>query len=101
MFLYIVAAELCCFTVPFFRDVLDTPDPQHLPAKLAVLAVGAALFVLLIVGAYFYLTRTMNGQMILARLGRDTTSQALWRVGEEELDTVAQYPGKAAFFNIK
>ena len=47
VFLYIVAAELCCFTVPFFRDVLDTPDPQHLGAKLAVLALGAALFVLL------------------------------------------------------
>ena len=28
----------------FFRDVLDTPDPQHLGAKLAVLFVGAALF---------------------------------------------------------
>ena len=47
VFLYIVAAEVCCFAVPFFRDVLDTPDPQHLGAKLAVLALGAALFVLL------------------------------------------------------
>ena len=52
-----------------------------------VIIAAAALFVLMIVGVYFYLTRTMNGQMILARLGRDTTSQALWRVGEEELDT--------------
>ena len=47
VFLYIVAAETCCFAVPFFRDVLDTPDPQHLPAKLAVLGIGAALFALL------------------------------------------------------
>ena len=47
VFLYIVAAEVCCFTVPFFRDVLDTPDPQHLGAKLAVLLCGAAAFVLL------------------------------------------------------
>lgn len=47
VFLYIAAAEVCCFTVPFFRDVLDTPDPQHLGAKLIVLALGAALFVLL------------------------------------------------------
>ena len=46
MLLYILAAEACCFVVPFFRDVLDTPDPQHLGAKLAVLAAGAALFVL-------------------------------------------------------
>lgn len=47
VFVYIAAAEVCCFVVPFFRDVLDTPDPQHLGAKLAVLAVGAALFVLM------------------------------------------------------
>ncbi len=44
VFVYIAAAEVCCFVVPFFRDVLDTPDPQHLGAKLAVLAIGAALF---------------------------------------------------------
>ena len=49
VFLYIVAAEVCCFTVPFFRDVLDTPDTQFLGVKLAVLAVGAALFALLTV----------------------------------------------------
>ena len=47
VFFFIFALEACCFVVPFFRDVLDTPDPQHLPAKLAVLAVGAALFALL------------------------------------------------------
>lgn len=47
VFLYILAAEVCCFTIPFFRDVLDTPDPQHLGVKLAVLLCGAAAFVLL------------------------------------------------------
>ena len=47
VFLFIFALEACSFVLPFFRDVLDTPDPQHLSAKLAVLAVGAALFVLL------------------------------------------------------
>ena len=36
--LLIFALEACCFVLPFFRDVLDTPDPQHLGAKLAVLA---------------------------------------------------------------
>ena len=49
VFVYIVAAEACCFAVPFFRDVLDTPDPQHLGAKLIVLLGGAAAFVLLTV----------------------------------------------------
>ena len=47
VFLLIFALEACCFVLPFFRDVLDTPDPQHLGAKLAVLAAGAALFALL------------------------------------------------------
>ena len=47
VFLYIVAAEVCCFTIPFFRDVLDTPDPQFLGVKLLVLVLGAAAFVLL------------------------------------------------------
>ena len=47
VFVYILAAEGCCFVLPFFRDVLDTPDPQHLGAKLVVLFVGAALFALL------------------------------------------------------
>lgn len=37
---YILAAESCCFIVPFFRDVLDTPDPAFLPQKLAVLGTG-------------------------------------------------------------
>lgn len=46
VFLYIAAAEVCCFAIPFFRDVLDTPDPQHLGVKLLVLILGAALFAL-------------------------------------------------------
>lgn len=40
-----VAAEIVgCYAVPFMRDVLDTPDPQHLGAKLAFLAVSALLY---------------------------------------------------------
>ena len=42
----IFALEASSFVLPFFRDVLDTPDPQHPGAKLAVLGLGAALFVL-------------------------------------------------------
>lgn len=48
-FLFILAAEACCFVIPFFRDVLDTPDPQFLGVKLLVLVLGAAAFVLLTV----------------------------------------------------
>ena len=38
-------------------------------------------------GVYIYLDRTDNGQRILARMGRDATSQAYWEVGEERMDT--------------
>lgn len=42
-----VAAEIvACYTLPLFRDVLDTPDPQHAGAKLAFVAVGALVYIL-------------------------------------------------------
>lgn len=45
------------------------------------------LLMLAIFGAYMYLTRTPGGQKIMARLGQDADSAALWEVGEEKLDT--------------
>ncbi len=47
MFLYMAAVETLCHVVPFLRDQLDTPDPQFLPHKLAVLAIGILIYVLL------------------------------------------------------
>lgn len=32
------------FTAPFFRDVLDTPDPAYIGAKLGALAAGIAFY---------------------------------------------------------
>ena len=49
---YIALAETAAFVVPFFRDCLDTPDPEHLGAKLAALAIGAALYTGLNAWAY-------------------------------------------------
>ncbi|MBS1306278.1 MAG: ABC-2 transporter permease [Christensenellaceae bacterium] len=46
---YMVAAETCAHALPFVRDVLDTPDPQHLTAKLVTLFLGLAAFVALTV----------------------------------------------------
>lgn len=43
-FVYILFVEAMAHAAPFVRDVLDTPDPQHLPAKLLLLAMGAAVF---------------------------------------------------------
>jgi len=50
--LYIVVAESLVHVAPFFRDVLDTPDPQFIAPKLAVLAAGAAGFALLTLLSY-------------------------------------------------
>ena len=47
VFLFIALMETFAHTVPFFRDVLDTPDPAHLPEKLAMLAIGVLLWLLL------------------------------------------------------
>ena len=43
-FVYIGIAEACTFAVPFFRDVLDTPDPENMGVKFIVLAIGAAIY---------------------------------------------------------
>lgn len=47
VFGFILLEEAAVHTAPWVRDVLDTPDPQHLPQKLTVLAVGAAMFAVL------------------------------------------------------
>lgn len=47
MFVLICVEEAMTHAVPFVRDVLDTPDPEHLAAKLIVLLAGAALFAIL------------------------------------------------------
>lgn len=44
VFLYIFVAEAAAHVVPFVRDVLDTPDPAHLPEKIAVLVIGLLIF---------------------------------------------------------
>lgn len=49
-----------------------------------------AVFVLVIIaaiGTFLYLTKTENGQVILARAGYDATAEAMWRVGEEKYNS--------------
>lgn len=41
---FVMADIVLCYAAPLFRDVLDTPDPQYLGAKLAFLAVCAVLY---------------------------------------------------------
>ena len=57
---YMALAETAAFTVPFFRDCLDTPDPEHMGAKLTVLAIGAVLYALLNALAYRNCVKTFE-----------------------------------------
>ncbi|NLI21161.1 MAG: hypothetical protein GX418_06405 [Clostridiales bacterium] len=50
--LVMIVLELLTHVQPFFRDRLDTPDPLYLGAKLAVLGLGAAAYLLLTWIAY-------------------------------------------------
>lgn len=40
-----------------------------------------------VVGVYLFLTKTDDGQRIMARMGKDATAAAMWEVGEEILGT--------------
>lgn len=41
---FVAADIVLCYTLPLMRDVLDTPDPQHLSAKLVFLAISIAVY---------------------------------------------------------
>lgn len=64
--------------------------PHHVQRHMvnwAHVSIGiAAGVILLLVGAYFYLDRTLEGQKMLVRAGREGTAEAHWQVGEEYLD---------------
>ncbi len=64
--------------------------PGHAPRKLVNwFRVGLVIFVVAVMvfgGGYFFLKRTDAGQMLMARMGQEANSTALWKVGEELLD---------------
>lgn len=62
------------------------PVTRHMINWTHVAIAGAILAVVLMVGVYIYLTRTAGGQRVMARLGRDASSAALWEVGEEKMN---------------
>lgn len=49
----------------------------HVIIAMILLSIGA------FVGVVLFLTRTESGQVIMARMGKDATSAAMWQVGEE------------------
>lgn len=50
VFLLIGANVACCQTIPAFKNILDTPDPQFFGIKCAVFAAGAVVYA---VAAFF------------------------------------------------
>ncbi len=52
VFFYIVIAEVCAHTVPFFKDYLDTKDTLYLGYKTIVLGVGMIIYAILTYLAY-------------------------------------------------
>ena len=52
--------------------------------KVAAIVVGAAA--LMIFAGWFFLNKTEAGQKIMARMGREANSTALWAVGEDRMN---------------
>jgi hypothetical protein len=57
-------AETCDHAVPFFRNVLDTPDPMYITYKLIVLAAGAAVFIALTLAVCGRAVKSFDGSDI-------------------------------------
>ncbi len=60
---------------------------QHMVNWMKVGIICAGVFVLLIAGGYFFLKNTEPGQKLMVRLGQEASSTALWKVGEELMDS--------------
>ena len=58
--LYMTIMETLTHALPFFRDRLDTKDPEYLAAKLIVLAVGVLVYGMLTWFAYRRAVRTFE-----------------------------------------
>ena len=52
-----------------------------------VLISAVVLAIAGVIGVYVFLTKTPSGQVIMARMGQDATSAAMWQVGQEYLHT--------------
>lgn len=61
LFIFIAAAETLTHILPFMKYRLDTPDPQFMTAKAAVLAIGVASYVMLTIWATKKAVRSFEG----------------------------------------
>ena len=53
--------------------------------KIAFVVIVAAAMIM--TGTWLFLTKTGAGQKVMARMGREATSTALWAVGEDQMDS--------------
>ena len=62
--------------------------------------VGVILAIILaVIGFFVYLTNTADGQRMMVRWGRESTTIAIWEVGEEEMN-VGNIDGAIAYFEM-
>lgn len=61
VFVYIFLAEAMCHAVPFFKNI-DNVDSEYLPARIAVLAAGAAVYAVLTVLSYKLSVKNFESQ---------------------------------------
>ncbi len=59
------------------------PVKKHMVNWMHVLVGVVVLFILAVIGGFYYLNRTPAGQVVLARMGQNASAQAYWQVGEE------------------
>ncbi len=60
---------------------------KHMVNWMKVGLIAAAALILLVAGGLFFLKNTDPGQRLMARLGQEASSTALWKVGEELMDS--------------
>jgi hypothetical protein len=62
------------------------PLSKHTVNWAIVFVAAVSVMLITAVAGFFYLTRTLQGQVIMARYNRATDSQAVWIVAEERLN---------------
>lgn len=76
----------------------DTHPVHHRQINWALFTVGAGIFAIVaVIGVALFLTRTPNGQRIMARFGMEADATALWEVGTERMD-VGDIDGAIDYF---
>ena len=70
-----------------YAAMYATGEKQHRMVNWLKVAIAAGLAVMVLAaGGWFFLKRTDAGQRLMARMGREASSVALWAVGDERMN---------------